>query len=179
MAEILARAGWDPATVQLVAVARGPGSFTGLRIAVTAGKIFAYAVGARLVAINTLHVLMAQLPEDVEQACAVMDAQRRQLFAARGRRLPEGSWELVEDCLIVGRDELPRLLTPEAVLIGPVLERLGPEYLPGQPRADAEGWQPRAATVGRLAWEAHRAGRSDDPFALVPQYYRPSYAEEK
>ena len=38
---------------------------------------------------------------------------------------------------------------------------------------------PQAATVGQLAWQQHLAGQYDDLWSLVPQYYRPSYAEEK
>ena len=68
MAQLLAQAGWAPRTIDLVAVTSGPGSFTGLRIAVTAAKTFAYGCGASLVAVDTLQVLAEQLPADVLDA---------------------------------------------------------------------------------------------------------------
>jgi hypothetical protein len=40
-------------------------------------------------------------------------------------------------------------------------------------------WLPQATTVGQLAWRRHLAGDYDDLWQLTPQYYRPSYAEEK
>ncbi|NLF09025.1 MAG: tRNA (adenosine(37)-N6)-threonylcarbamoyltransferase complex dimerization subunit type 1 TsaB [Pirellulaceae bacterium] len=45
---------WQPADVQLVAVTVGPGSFTGLRVGVTTAKIFAYAVSAEVLGVDTL-----------------------------------------------------------------------------------------------------------------------------
>src|SRR5262245_50788842 len=59
---LLADAGWPSKSVELVAVAVGPGSFTGLRIGVTTAKAFAYAVGAQVIGINTLAVLAHQSP---------------------------------------------------------------------------------------------------------------------
>jgi hypothetical protein len=40
-------------------------------------------------------------------------------------------------------------------------------------------WQPTAATVGLLAWQAFRDGQRDDVWKLAPNYYRLSAAEEK
>ena len=54
---------WLPRDIQLVAVALGPGSFTGLRIGVTAAKTLAYAVGAEVIGANTLKVIAWQTPQ--------------------------------------------------------------------------------------------------------------------
>src|SRR6185369_14233589 len=55
--QLLAAVGWSPKDVEMVAVAIGPGSFTGLRIGVTTAKAFAYAVGAEVIGVNTLCAL--------------------------------------------------------------------------------------------------------------------------
>ncbi len=157
----------------------GPGSFTGLRIAVTAAKTFAYAIGAHLIALDTLRVLVEQLPDGVEHACALMDAQRRQLFVALFHRSQNQPWQTTGACQIIDRDSLAPLLTPHTVLTGPILPRLATPFLADQPRAEPSRWLPRATTVGRLAWQAHQAGQRDDLLQLQPHYYRPSYAEEK
>jgi tRNA threonylcarbamoyl adenosine modification protein YeaZ len=57
--QLLQQVGWQPADVQLVAVSIGPGSFTGLRVGVTAAKVFAYAVGAEVLGISTLEAIAA------------------------------------------------------------------------------------------------------------------------
>ena len=79
--QALRQVAWEPLSIDLVAVTNGPGSFTGLRISVTVAKFFAYAARADLIALNTLDVLAEQLPPDVQAACALVDAQRQQLFA--------------------------------------------------------------------------------------------------
>ena len=57
MQRLLKQVGWLPADVQLVAVSVGPGSFTGLRVGVTTAKVFAYAVGAEVLGIDTLEAI--------------------------------------------------------------------------------------------------------------------------
>jgi hypothetical protein len=57
---------WRPDDVELVAVTIGPGSFTGLRVGVTAAKTFAYAVKAQVLGIDTLETIAAGCPQEVE-----------------------------------------------------------------------------------------------------------------
>ena len=81
--EALHRVGWRPGQVDVVATTVGPGSFTGLRVGVTAAKTFAYAVDARIVGLNTLQVIAAQTAPDHGQVDVIMNAQRQQLFYAQ------------------------------------------------------------------------------------------------
>ena len=80
---LLAMAAWTPRDVELVAVAAGPGSFTGLRIGVTTAKMFAYAVGAQILGVNTLEVIASQIPTRGKRLWTVLDAQREQVFAGQ------------------------------------------------------------------------------------------------
>lgn len=169
---------WSPDSVDLVAVTHGPGSFTGLRIAVTTAKTFAYASGAQLVALNTLRALVEQLPPEVTDACAVMNAQRKQVFAARYRRVPGHPWTVSAPCRIVDQHAVGELLSPHTVLTGPALARWSAQSLAGQPRAELACWTPRASTVGHLGLRMYRAGQRDSVLGLQPRYYRRSYAEE-
>jgi tRNA threonylcarbamoyladenosine biosynthesis protein TsaB len=100
---LLGQIGWRPADVQLVAVSIGPGSFTGLRVGVTAAKVLAYAVGAEVLGVNTLETIAANCTDtDCNQVSVVIDAQRGQLvvqsFArqADGCFAPAGPEELVD-----------------------------------------------------------------------------------
>lgn len=179
MDQLLRHADWSPGSVQMVALTNGPGSFTGLRIAVTTAKTFAFATHARIVAVDTLRVLAAQLPDDVQHACAMMDAQRRQLFVATFQRDQHVQWQTVRSCEILHREQLAELLPAGTVLTGPALARLPSSFLADHPRAALHCWTPRAGTVGQLAWHAFKAGHCDGLLTLQPRYYRPSYAEEK
>ncbi|MHB8863998.1 MAG: tRNA (adenosine(37)-N6)-threonylcarbamoyltransferase complex dimerization subunit type 1 TsaB [Pirellulaceae bacterium] len=177
MDEALRQLDWEPSSVQLLALTNGPGSFTGLRISVTVAKFFAYAARADLIAINTLDVLVEQLPSDIERACALIDAQRDQLFAAVYQRAASGRWQVLEPCRIVERDDLAASLALHTVLTGPALPKLPSGFLPHHPRAPVSCWTPRAATVGTIAWQAYQDGVRGDLWQLQPCYYRPSYAE--
>jgi hypothetical protein len=73
------------------------------------------------------------------------------------------------------------LSTPHlgAWLTGPLLEKLASQLPAGSNVVDRQHWQPRAESVGRLAFEHCQSGRRDDVYQLVPQYFRRSAAEEK
>lgn len=175
--EALRAAGWEPRSVDLVAVTDGPGSFTGLRIGVTAARFFAYAAGAELLAVNTLDVIVAQLPPSSTAAWALMDAQRTQFFAAAYARQPDGAWRAVVPCQVWTRDALLERLVAGSILTGPGLERAA-AWAPEHERADPSCWTPRAETLGQLARRAYEAGQRADLWRVEPRYYRPSYAEE-
>jgi tRNA threonylcarbamoyladenosine biosynthesis protein TsaB len=174
----LVAAGWAPSDIGLVAVTRGPGSFTGLRISVTAAKFFAYATDAAVVAVNTLDVLVEQLPSDVPSACALMDAQRGQFFAAMYTRPAGGPWSVNRPCQIVDRHEIAEHLPPHTLLTGPGLAKVSADWLPEHPRSSVDVWTPRASQVGLCALRDYQAGVRTDIWQLRPEYYRPSYAEE-
>lgn len=170
--------GWQPRDVQLIAVTHGPGSFTGLRVGVTAAKTLAYAIGAEVMGINTLAAIAAQAPDDPTAICAVIDAQRGDLFVGRFRRLADGGIEPLAEPAILAAADWRATLAADEFLIGPGLKKLA-DLLSGVRLAPRECWDPRAATVGRLAFAAHQAGRRDDLWRLSPLYFRKSAAEEK
>ena len=178
IARQLAAVHWRPADVQLIAVTVGPGSFTGLRVGVTAAKTLAYAVGAEVLGLNTLHVIAAQAPPQFPQLYAVLDAQREQLFAACFNRCGP-DWHVQVDAHIVDNARWLACLTPDVAVTGAGLARVREQIPAGIHVLDPSLWTPRAATVGRLAGRAYHAGQRDDLWALVPRYYRQSAAEEK
>lgn len=179
IAAALAAVGWKPADVELVAVTQGPGSFTGLRVGVTAAKTLAYAVGAQVLGVDTLEVLACQAPPRSGFVCPVIDAQRQQLFAAQFHRAEGGELKSVRATQIIDNDGWLAELAPGTLVIGPGLAKLAEKLPPGVTAAPLESWTPQAATVGRLAYRQYLAGRRDDVWKLAPNYFRTSAAEEK
>lgn len=59
--ETLAEFGWAPRDVDAVAVAVGPGSFTGLRVGVATAKMFAWAVGAKIIGVDALEAVASEI----------------------------------------------------------------------------------------------------------------------
>jgi tRNA threonylcarbamoyladenosine biosynthesis protein TsaB len=170
--------GWRPEDIQMIAVTRGPGSFTGLRIGVTAAKTLAYAVGAEVLGVDTLQVIARQAPAVERPICVLADAQRQQVFAARFRRCGD-ALNRESPTEIIGNDAWLAGLPADAMVIGPGLKRLRDRLPDGISVADPQLWTPRASTVGLVAGIEYRAGKRDDLWKLNPSYYRKSAAEEK
>lgn len=194
--QALAAAGWQPSQVQVVAVLSGPGSFTGLRVGVTTAKTFAFAVGAAVVAVGSLETLVAQVAAaDAARCWTIVDAGRAQQFAASFVRVTGAAsaapgtlshalwefagWQTEREPSIVDNAALLAALRPGDAITGPGLATLGSQLPPLVTAVDSGLWQPRAATVGRLAARRFAHSGRDDLMALVPNYLRRSAAEEK
>ncbi|HIQ20705.1 MAG TPA: tRNA (adenosine(37)-N6)-threonylcarbamoyltransferase complex dimerization subunit type 1 TsaB [Planctomycetes bacterium] len=179
ISRLLRAVGWSPCQVELVAVAIGPGSFTGLRVGLTAAKTFAYATGATLLGVDTLEAVAARAPQPVESLWVSVDAQRNQVVAGQFRRDQAGWMRPTGPARLVDADQWVRELPPKTVLSGPAM-RLLRKGLPPHLRPLEPGlWAPTAASVGQLAARDYGEGRRDDLWSLVPVYSRPSAAEEK
>lgn len=179
MRTLLEQVGWRPDDVNLVAVSVGPGSFTGLRVGVTAAKTFAYATGADILGIDTLETIAAGVPEDIRRLAVAIDAQRGQWATTEFSRDDDG--RLHADCpmRLVDADAWLAALPEGTVVAGPVLKKLGDRIPASLAVVASEFWHPTAATVARLAARDYAAGRRDDLWQLVPRYSRRSAAEEK
>ncbi len=177
--EGLESVGWQPEDVGLFAICQGPGSFTGLRIGVTAGKTFAYATSCQLLALDTLDVIAARTPTvDCDRLYVVMDAQRKQLYAAQFD-LERETFVRCSPTRIVDRQQWFDLLTPNAAVTGPGLDSWYEQSPSRRPMVDRQFWNPTADALGRLALERFNAGQRQDYWKVSPAYFRQSAAEEK
>ncbi len=80
--DLLSSAGIVPQAIGLLGVGRGPGSFTGVRVAVTAAKVLADALRLPLVAPDSLKVLAAGAGEEGDTVFAAIDARRGEVYHA-------------------------------------------------------------------------------------------------
>lgn len=174
----LSAVGWCPGDVQLIVVSQGPGSFTGLRVGVTAAKTLAYATGAPVLGVNTQQVIAYQAEGDWEEITVVGDAGRQQLFVDCFRRIAD---RLEPACSpgIVDISAWLQSLDDGQWVTGPGLSQRVDQLPAGVRSTTSADWLPRAATLGRIGYSEFQAGRRDDLWNLKPIYYRPSAAEEK
>ncbi len=176
---LLDEAGWDAFQVRIVATTIGPGSFTGLRIAVATAKTFAYLTGADVVALDTLEVIVHQVPESYHEVHVAVDAQRGEVVAGSFRKHALGKIQSLARAHLVPFEEWVRSLPEGALLTGPALDRypvpedhvvaILPRHL----------WFPRASAVAELGWLRWQEGHRSNVWSLAPRYARLSYAEEK
>ncbi len=187
LSRLLSQHAWQAQEIDLICVATGPGSFTGLRIGVTTAKTYAYASGSKVVGAHTLAVLAAGTPSPEGRLWTILDAQRRELFVAEFSTpdqwtKPGEPWlpsTLTPETHIQKTDDWLRRLQPGDAVLGPPLEKMADRLPAGVIQMPRATWQPSAAAVGRLGIARFSQSGSDDPMQLVPYYYRKSAAEEQ
>lgn len=177
--EALTQTGLAPSQIQLVAVAQGPGSFTGLRVGVVSAKTFAWAVNADIIGVNSMEVCAFEAPKDVSKISVAFDCQRGQVIFQDFDRMPDGAFSPVSDeKTLAWRDWLAQT-EQTRWLSGPYVSRIDPALLENRLVIAQEFREPNAKGVGALAIRLYQAGRKDVLWDLVPHYSRPAAAEEK
>ena len=182
--DLLGQCGKTAADVTDVAVAAGPGSFTGVRIGVAAAKGFAWGAQLPCWGTSTLESMALNLGIQHGYICCVMDARRSQVYNA---------------LFYVNHSNMERITQDRAIALselGQELEKLaGPIYLVGDGSALTHktlGQQipglvlppehrihQRAAGVGLAALAMMARGESADANSLAPNYLRLSQAERE
>lgn len=176
IAHMLAQQKLTPAMLTGVAVAQGPGSFTGLRIGMSIAKGLCFALEIPIVAIPTLDITAYAAGDPGGPVMAVLEAGRGRLCVARyhfedGLPVRDGEIELVKASEWV-------LEAREPVLIAGEVSAELAESLSQQPNAEniaissMAGSVRRAGYLAELAWDRLQSGQVDDLDTSSPIYAR-------
>ena len=185
MAEDLLNAcGKTPQEVEAVAVAAGPGSFTGVRIGVAAAKGFAWGAEIPCYGVSTLEAMAEGLGVYEGTVVCTMDARRNQVYNAVFKAEKGKLTRLCEDRAIALeelKEELLKLEEP-LYLVGDgsnlTYNTLG-EEIPNLVLPPEHKLHQRAVGVGLLAYAMAEKGEAGDGNALTPNYLRLSQAERE
>lgn len=177
----------DLSTVDAIAVAAGPGSFTGLRIGSATAKGLGLALNKPLIHIPTLEGLAYNLCGSSDVVCPIMDARRGQVYTGI-YRFEDDKLIVLEDQMAISIEELGEKLKKydnKIVFLGdgvPVFkERLTDAIMKDREIAFAPANvnRQRAASVGALAIRYYEAGKIETAAEHQPDYLRVSQAERE
>jgi tRNA threonylcarbamoyladenosine biosynthesis protein TsaB len=172
---VLTDAGLRARDLEGLAVAVGPGSFTGLRIGISTVKGLALALDLPVAAVPTLDALAAGLPFARHPVCPVLDARKGEVYACLYRWDGQGmrrDWEY----LALAPAELAGRLHEPVILLGDGAAAI---VSPHARLAPPHRRLPSPATVGVLGHARLVAGQAAATSEVVPLYLRPSEAELK
>ena len=174
IAQMLAQAGVQPSGLRAVAVALGPGSFTGLRVGLAAAKGLALAHGLTLLGIPTLDAVAYPHQAQPVPIIAVLQAGRGRVYWAPYAHGP-GGWAAQEPPRLSTVPELANTVVRPLMFVGEVTGADQETLISwaGRPRVN---FLPAALTMRRggylaeLGWTRFGAGESDDHASLSPIY---------
>lgn len=176
-----------PHEIAEIYISAGPGSFTGIRLAVAMAKTMAFANSVKVVAVNSLDVTAQNASQyaavtnhKISDTAVALDAKRGQFFVGFFRYI-DGFWQ---------SDSTLQLMRPESFIAAAAAR--GAVWLLGEGllyyRAKFESphisilpeeyWQPSAAHVFILGRRRAKAGDFADPVSLVPIYIRAALDED-
>lgn len=173
---MFALVGIAPAGVGAVAVAIGPGSFSGIRVGLSHAMGLAMALSIPLVGVSTLDAIAFQASRSAPGVWAVISAGREQVFASHYSG-SAADWRRDSDYLLLTPEELRERVSAGDMLAGPGIDQIGTE--PAGPREAGPWGYRRAGFLAELGRRYLAAGGEDQLRTVKPLYLRRSAAEEK
>ncbi len=172
--------------VEAVAVSVGPGSFTGIRIGISAAKGLAQAKKLPCVAVSTLRSMAENYCDSECIVCAVMDARCNQVYNALFENKQGAVTRLCEDRALGVEDLVAEIQSlskkqRKIVIVGDGAEVFYPyvKEIPGVEPADSSRRYQNAVSVGKVAAKKIEKGEVVSVGELMPVYLRLPQAERE
>jgi len=163
ISKVLEQAGIGPEQIQQIAVGLGPGSYTGIRIAISAAQGWGLARNVKLKGISSVECMAAGAWREGRRGDVyfAVDAQRRE-FYLEGYVLDDDGWRVSSKLALVGTSCIEQLMRNGCRVLGPGLK----DFF-----ADKEEFYPDAETLAKLASKSGEFMAAEE---LKPIYLRPT-----
>ena len=165
---LMASLDWTPKDLDRIVVAEGPGSYTGLRIAVATAKTLAHTLNIELIGMSSLLSLVPRQQEGL--LVPLMDARRNNVYAG----FYENAKPVMPEAHLSFAEVLEKVTDAEQVTfvgeVGPFVEQIQEQL----PQASYQETLPNAANLALWAWDK----KADSLHDFVPNYLKRVEAEE-
>ena len=171
--EMMTREGITAVDLKSIAVAIGPGSYTGLRVGLAAAKGLSLANRTSLIGVSTLNILAAATGPYEAQLLVVAEAGRSRVCAAVYRWNNRHGWQAATTPVIEAWPDLLAQLNRPTVATGEItadaaklIRKAGHQVAP------AGAAVRRAGYLAEIGWQRLRKGKTDEASSLAPIYLR-------
>ncbi|HEY4292477.1 tRNA (adenosine(37)-N6)-threonylcarbamoyltransferase complex dimerization subunit type 1 TsaB [Luteibacter sp.] len=177
--DLLAEAGLKRQALDGIAVGRGPGAFTGVRLGVSLAQGMAMALDVPVVTVSSLQALALEAPDDDASILSVIDARMGEIYVATWRREDDGGITLIDRERV---DTAAALELPEATawhVVGTgwaTYESVLRQRIHAPVRSADGGRYPQARHVAEVAARRFRDGEAVAPELALPVYLRDKVA---
>ena len=184
----------SPADIGQIAITAGPGSFTGLRIAVTVAKMMNFAHNTRIIAADTMDVLSENAPPErihhnmghdrpVDGLATILDAKRDLFYAGLFEPAEDGIWTRIGQTQLVTANDLMNQIKKaqktNVAFLGEGLVYYADKFKsPVSTILDEKCWPATAEGLCKTAQKMAQKQQFADPNTLTPFYIRRPEAVE-
>ncbi len=173
---LLEKAGLSLDSMDGFAVDVGPGSFTGLRIGLSAAKALSFALHKPLVGISSLDILAESLSCDECQICSIIDAKRSNVYACFYEK-KHNQIKRKAAYLLLGVDSLLGMVRRKTIFVGDALflyrEKISQRKKGLAFFAEEKLWQPEIKSLLKLSYGSFARRSLVDPRKIAPIYLYP------
>ena len=167
--------------VQGIGIGLGPGSWTGIRVGVTVGKILAFSTNKPVCGVPTLEALAYSARDEVALICPIISAGTRDMVYAAFYRAGDGSIARTSEYYVGDVKGLSAMVKESTVFVGSGAEsysRLISQEI-GSSKISVRAIEavPSGSAIARLARVRLEQGESDDVLSLTPLYLKESTAQ--
>jgi N6-L-threonylcarbamoyladenine synthase/tRNA threonylcarbamoyladenosine biosynthesis protein TsaB len=178
----LEQSGHSPKDLDALAIGQGPGSFTGVRIAVNAAKALAYSLDKPVYVFDSTEILAAGVPTESKPLLTLINAHKNLVFAALFD-FDQGHWRRRGEIEVLDVDSLNAKISMSVLCIGDGYDefktQLDPRTISLLERRAGLSDDPLPEALGLLAWRERQTRKAMGWKDVQALYIRASGAEEK